>query len=313
MELRQLQAFEAVATDLHFGRAAKRLFTSQPALSEQIRRLERELGAPLFHRTSRRVELTAAGTELLAHSRVILAEVDRAAAAVRRFQDGAIGSVRFGVTPPAMPVLAPHLVAGLAETWPGIAVELVQMWLPDLHLALVEGSIDVAVTPGAAKPPRGVEICPLGREPLLVGLRSSHRLANRSYVALEELNGDVLGQPSEALFPAWLQAQHTILKAAGMSPSTSALWAADISATRWADQPEVDWILVTPSLAAPHQATRFVSLSPPEYILFSLLWPRDHEQDPSLARFLKSAMAAELPSGWAKPIDVETPAIQERC
>jgi DNA-binding transcriptional LysR family regulator len=205
VELRQLEAFEAVATDLHFGRAAKRLFTSQPALSEQIRRLERELGTPLFHRTSRRVELTPAGTELLARSRVILAEVHEAAAAVRRFQDGAFGSIRFGVTPPVTPVFAPHLVAVLAETSPGIAVELVQMWLPDLHSALVDGKIDVAVTPGAAQPPRGVQIRPLGREPLLVGLRASHRLANRSYVALQELNRDVLGQPSEALFPAWVQ------------------------------------------------------------------------------------------------------------
>jgi DNA-binding transcriptional LysR family regulator len=307
VELRQLQAFEAVATDLHFGRAAKRLFTSQPALSEQIRRLERELGTPLFHRTSRRVELTPAGTELLARARVILAQVDDAAAAVRRFRDGAFGSVRFGVTPPVTPVLAPHLVAVLAETSPGIAVDLVQMWLPDLHSALVEGNIDVAVTPGAAQPPRGVQIHPLGREPLLVGLRPSHRFANRSYVALDDLNGDVLGQTSEALFPAWVQAQQAVLKAAGMCPPTAALWAADLSATRWADQPEVDWVLVTPSLAAPHQTTTFVSLSPPEYIVFSLLWPRDHEHDPSLARFLKSTLAAELPTGWVKPVHADNP------
>ena len=75
MELRQLEAFVAVATELHFGRAAERLHLGAPTLSEQIRRLERELGTPLFTRTTRRVVVTSAGAELLARSKVILDEV----------------------------------------------------------------------------------------------------------------------------------------------------------------------------------------------------------------------------------------------
>ena len=296
-----MQAFEAVATDLHFGRAAKRLFTSQPALSEQIRRLEQELGTALFHRTSRRVELTPAGIELLARSRVILAEVNEAAAAVRRFHDGAAGALRLGVTPPVTPVLAPHLVAALAETAPGIAVDLRQLWLPDLHAALVEGSIDVGVTPGGAQPPTGIHSRPFACEPLMVGVRASHRLADRSSVMIEELRGDVLGLASEALFPAWVQAQHAVLRSAGIRPPTAPLLAADLSAARWVDQPEIDWILVTPSLAAPHQATTFITLSRPHHVLFSLLWRRSHESDPSLARFLETSLTVELPPGWAKP------------
>ena len=88
MELRQLEAFVAVATELHFGRAAERLHLAAPTLSELIRRLERELGAPLFTRTTRRVALTSAGTELLARSKVILEEVAAARAAVRRVAGG---------------------------------------------------------------------------------------------------------------------------------------------------------------------------------------------------------------------------------
>jgi DNA-binding transcriptional LysR family regulator len=72
VELRQLEAFVAVANELHFGRAAERLHLAAPTLSELIRRLERELGTPLFTRTTRRVALTSAGAELLARSKVIL-------------------------------------------------------------------------------------------------------------------------------------------------------------------------------------------------------------------------------------------------
>ena len=96
MELRQLEAFVAVATELHFGRAAERLHLAAPTLSELIRRLERELGTPLFTRTTRRVAMTSAGTELLARSKVILDEV----AAVRRVAAGEAGTVRLGITTP---------------------------------------------------------------------------------------------------------------------------------------------------------------------------------------------------------------------
>ena len=117
MELRQLEAFVAVATELHFGRAAERLHLAAPTLSELIRRLERELGTPLFTRTTRRVALTSAGTELLARSKVILDEVAAARAAVSRVA-GEAGTVRLGITPPVALVLAPHLTGLFAPAGP---------------------------------------------------------------------------------------------------------------------------------------------------------------------------------------------------
>ena len=88
MELRQLEAFVAAATELHFGRAADRLHIAAPTLSELIRRLERELGTPLLTRTTRRVALTSAGAELLSRSKVVLDEVAAAQAAVHRVAGG---------------------------------------------------------------------------------------------------------------------------------------------------------------------------------------------------------------------------------
>ena len=115
MELRQLEAFVAVATELHFGRAAERLHMAAPTLSELIRRLERELGTPLFTRTTRRVAMTSAGAELLARSKVILDEVAAADAAVRRVAAGEAGTVRLGITPPVVLVLAPHLIGQFSD------------------------------------------------------------------------------------------------------------------------------------------------------------------------------------------------------
>ena len=83
VELRQLEAFVAVATELHFGRAADRLHIAAPTLSDLIRRLERELGTPLFTRTPRQVAITSAGAELLTRAKVILDEVAAGIAAVK--------------------------------------------------------------------------------------------------------------------------------------------------------------------------------------------------------------------------------------
>jgi len=122
----------AVATELHFGRAAERLRIAQPTLSELVQRLERDVGTPLLTRTTRRVALTGAGFELLGRAKVILDDVAAANAAVRRVASGEAGTVRLGITPPVVPVLAPHLAAALQSRAPDITLEVRRMWQPDL-------------------------------------------------------------------------------------------------------------------------------------------------------------------------------------
>ena len=146
MELRQLEAFVAVATELHFGRAAEQLGIGQPTLSDLIRRLERELGATLLTRTTRKVGVTGAGQELLGRAKVILDEVAAAAAAVRRTAAGDTGTVRVSITPPVAPMLAPHLCDAAREHLPGVGVTVQRMWLPNLVAALADGTTDVAIT-----------------------------------------------------------------------------------------------------------------------------------------------------------------------
>ena len=298
MELRQLEAFVAVATELHFGRAAERLHLAAPTLSELIRRLERELGTPLFTRTTRRVAMTSAGAELLARSKIILDEVAAARAAVRRVAGGQAGTVRLGITPPVAPVLAPHLISLFAAEAPQVTVELHRMWLPHLTDALIADRIDVAITCGLIPAPEGTANEVFGAEPLLVGLRPDHRLAGQDKVALSDLAHDVLGTTPEDLFPAWALSQRQVLETADLSPPTIDLTDTDLAATRWADQPGVDWILLIPSLAAAHTQTVLLPVESGQLVPFTLQWNPSRAHTTAVARFVHAALTAELPAGW---------------
>jgi DNA-binding transcriptional LysR family regulator len=298
VELRQLEAFVAVANELHFGRAAEQLHLAAPTLSELIRRLERELGAPLFTRTTRRVALTSAGTDLLARSKVILDEIGAARAAVRRIADGEAGTVRLGITPPVAAVLAPHLIGRFAMQAPRVTVDVQRMWLPTLTEALVSDRIDVAITCGLIPAPEGTANEVFCAEPLLVGLRPEHRLAARPAVALADLVHDVLGNTPADLFPAWALSQRQALEAAGISPPSADLTDADLAATRWADQPGVDWILLIPSLAAAHTRTVVLPVEPPQLVPFTLQWNPSRAQTTAVARFVHATLTVELPDGW---------------
>ena len=298
VELRQLEAFVAVATELHFGRASERLHMAAPTLSELIRRLERELGTPLFTRTTRRVAMTSAGAELLARAKVILDEVAAADAAVRRVAAGEAGTVRLGITPPVAPVLAPHLVDTFTAEAPYIDVNVQRMWLPAMTDALVSGRIDVAITCGLIPAPEGIANEVFCAEPLLVGLRPGHRLTGQDTVALRDLAHDVLGLASADLFPAWALSQRQALDTAGLSPPAVDLTDTDLTAARWADQGGIAWILLIPSLRATHTATVIRPVEPAQPVPFTLQWNPSRAHTTAVARFVHAALTAKLPPGW---------------
>ncbi|HEV2633565.1 MAG TPA: LysR family transcriptional regulator [Actinocrinis sp.] len=301
MELRQLEAFAAVAAELHFGRAAERLHLGQSTLSDLIRRLERELGAPLFTRTTRRVTLTSAGAELQTRAKVILEEVAAATAAVRRVAGGEGGTVRVGISPPVAPMLAPYLREVFADQVPGVEVQLERMWLPSLTGAVADGTVDMAITCGIIPEPAGIVGEVFAAEPLLVGLRPGHRLAGRDGVRLADLAEDVFGRTRPGLFPAWALCQRQALETAGVEPRVSIdLEDTDLAATRWHEQPEIDWIMLIGSLTAAHAGTTTV-IRPVEPLLpvpFTLHWSPERAQTNAVARFVHTALTADLPPGW---------------
>ena len=298
VELRQLEAFVAVATELHFGHAAHKMHMGQPTLSDLIKRLERELGTPLLARTTRRVSLTGAGVELLTRSKVILEEVNAATAAVRRIAEGISGTVHVGMTPPAAPVLGPHLRDAFAAEAPDVTIDLERMWLPTLTRAVIDGTVDVAITCGLIPEPDGIVGEVFCAEPLFVAVRTNHRLASRPSIALVELAHDVLGTSGDGLFPAWALAQRQALNDAGIAPRSIELEDTDLGAARWTAQDDVDWIMTIQSLTAGHRDDVILPVDPEVLVPFTLQWNPDLASTAAVARFVHTALTAQPPPGW---------------
>jgi len=189
VEFRDLRYFAAVAEELHFGRAAARLYITQPGLSQAIARMERVLEVQLLRRTRNTVELTEAGVELLNRGRRLLADLDGTVARVRMAGRGEAGLVRIGVAHLAEPLAAPALAAFQADH-PSVVVDRSAMVSDRLLEQLAEGRLHAAVIHRVPTLPSTDEITSealrRGRLAVLVGQAS--RLASRPIVTLSELS-----------------------------------------------------------------------------------------------------------------------------
>ncbi len=186
MELRHLRYFVAVAEELHFGRAAKRLYIAQPPLSQQIQQLEEELGVSLFKRTNRSVELTNAGQAFLDEAYKILAHVEQAKLLALRTARGELGKLALGFVSSAAFELLPHLLSAYREQHPQIHVSLHEMEKDEQIAALFARQIQV----GLLRPP--VDSSELYseiilREPLLLALPAQHPLVSKAQISILDL------------------------------------------------------------------------------------------------------------------------------
>lgn len=190
MELRHLRYFRAVAEDLHFGRAAERLHIAQPPLSQQIRQLERELDVALFTRSTRRVELTPAGSAYLKRAIAVLDEVEDAGQQARRIAAGTEGHLSIGCVGSATYSILPRLVRVLRDELPLVDISIRGEMLAPAQLdALRAGDIDVALL----RPPisdGAIRAEVLRRDRLIAALPAEHPLTQRSTVALGDLRDE---------------------------------------------------------------------------------------------------------------------------
>lgn len=216
MHLRRLQYFTAVADELHFGRAARRLHIAQPALTQQIRQLEKEIGTELFHRTTRRVELTPAGTAYLHHARRALTELEHGASAATRAVAGETGRLSLGFAGSTTYELLPRLVRSFRSQYPSVRLEIHNELLTSAQIAaLADHTIDV----GFLRPP--VPGADLGLEhvrdeSLIAALPEGHRLAGRRNLDLA-----LLADEGFVLYPHGASTSLGIISAcnaAGFSP-----------------------------------------------------------------------------------------------
>ena len=188
MELRHLRYFVAVAEELHFGRAARRLHISQPPLSAQIRDLEHELGVELFTRSHHKVELTDAGRQLLARARDVVLRAGDLAAEAASVARGASGFVSVGYTTTAAYCFLPHWLELVRERLPRVAVRLEEMPSPTQAPLLDDQRIDLGLA-CLPVPVHGALAQPLVSERICVAIPAQHPLSKRQRLRLAELRG----------------------------------------------------------------------------------------------------------------------------
>jgi DNA-binding transcriptional LysR family regulator len=189
IELRHLRYFVAVAEDLHFGHAAKRLHISQPPLSQQIRQLEELVGHALFQRTSRTVKLTAVGAALLERTRRTLLRIEEDLDFVRRVGRGETGSLRVGFIGSGMLTRLPAILGEYRRLYPDVELRLREFYTSSLIEALRDGSVDVAFLRDGG-PIEDLCVDSVLEESFVAVVPQHHRLAKHSSIRAAQLKDE---------------------------------------------------------------------------------------------------------------------------
>jgi len=221
VELRHLRAFLAVAEELHFGKAARRLHIAQPAVSQLIRALEAEFGVTLFERTSRRVALTSAGHLLVADGRDLLARFDQIGERMAHIRAGDSGDVRLGTVPALPPDLLPNLLTEWRRQLPDVHV--VARSLPSgmtAMAALDSADVDIALVRGQVSEP-GVSAIEVVREPVGVALAASDELAGRQALTAADLDGRTIATFQRSADPTEFDRLFDLLRQSGLRSHTT--------------------------------------------------------------------------------------------
>ncbi|MGA5193110.1 LysR family transcriptional regulator [Streptomyces exfoliatus] len=287
---RKLRYFVAVAEELHFSRAAARLFVTQQSLSKQIRELEDDVGVELLHRTTRSVELTQAGEALLTAAREALSVIEAGVEAARIAGRGEAGTLKLGFLVGAALELTAPILSEFGRRHPGIRLELREYGFADPSGGLADGWADVALVrlPLSAA---DVESDPLFVEPLVAALPAGHRLAGRPVLTVEELVAEplVVGRSADR---AWQRYWTLDAYRGGAAPRL---------VTETSSQTE-EVLMIAAGLAvavtvaglerfAPHQGVRYVPLDGVAGSTLSVAWRRGH-RTPAVDRFV--AVAKEV-------------------
>lgn len=188
MELRHLRYFITVAEELNFSKAALKLYTAQPSLSQQIKDLEEDVGVKLLHRTKRKVELTEEGAVFLEQARLTLAQADKAVAMARQVSQAKQQMLRIGFVPVAEMKIFPYVLPNLRVQNPDLKIELLSMNNHDQMKAIKKGELDITFTRHNFNSDE-IESQFVLREPLIFILPKDHPLAKYERIPVKALNG----------------------------------------------------------------------------------------------------------------------------
>ena len=216
MELRQLRYFVILAEELHFGRAAAREHIVQSALSQQLQRLERELGVLLIERTTHHVQLSPAGAAFLIEARQILAHVDRAAVAAQRAARST-PSLRVGIVDASYDSM-PLILHAIQQRFPDLEIHQVEAGVPEQFQRLMDGRLDIGLGRASLAPPTvASELFRL--DPLGVLVAEEHRFAELSVVPVASLAAEPLLLAEEERAPEFNQFVIELCRSVGFAPT----------------------------------------------------------------------------------------------
>jgi DNA-binding transcriptional LysR family regulator len=299
-DLRLLRYFVAVAEELNFTRAAERLHIAQQPLSAAVRRFEAQLGVELFHRTTRRVELSDAGRSLLEPARAALRAADDALAAARAAGQGIAGELTLGLSSGARYGLEP-LFAALAERHPALHLHTRQDSAAPLIADLREGRLDVAVTFGA-QIPADLEHERLKDEPVVLAVADTHPLADRDRVALGELRDETFALDVPGANPDYDNAVIDACRRSGFEPRTRA---SSVFHDAWEGAVHSEGcvgLTVRTALHAAHRELRLIALEEPLTLPLDLVW---RDATGTLRRPLQAVVSTardvRRAQGWSQP------------
>lgn len=218
MELRRVRYFLAVAEELHFRRAAQRLHLAQPALSQQVRKLELELGVDLFHRNKRTVALTTAGTAFLPEARRLLRQAEQATRTAQEAREGARGNLRVGHLPDFLPSMLPRVFARFGVTHPGVHISPETTSMRRAIDDVQGGRLDVAVV-GLPAPVGELDVTSLGVEGTVAAIADRHPLSGRPSIPLQRLESDHIVLLPRATNPTFFDGLAAAFRSSGIAPT----------------------------------------------------------------------------------------------
>jgi DNA-binding transcriptional LysR family regulator len=287
-ELRHLRYFVAVAEELNFSRAARRLQTAQPPLSVAIRQLETELGTDLFERSSREVKLTEAGRVLLEGARRTLVEADRAVTSARRAGAGELGALRVGFSWSARFETLPAIGRALRQQHPDVELLTEEMWNARMTPALRAGTIDVAISL-CAEISSELAYEQIREESVIALLAAGHPLAGEQAVALSSLAEEEFVLFPRELAPRLYDTLVGLCRRAGFEPTPrKESFHTDWELRVLADVPGVTLVPRSVARFLPRGVVAVPLSEPDERLETSLMW-RPDDASPTVSAFLKIA------------------------
>src|SRR6204780_2887153 len=221
MELRQIRSFLSIAETLHFGRSAELIHLSQPALSLQIRALEEEVGVRLFERNRRKTTLTAAGAAFRDDAAAALSQLDQAIRRARQAASGKLGLLRIGFVSTAGIEIVPDIVCQFRKSNPDVKLYLRNILTAQQEQMLETGALDIGFLRMPVGEDSALDVVTVHREPFVLVVPSSHKLAKRKRVRLREVAGQDFVRYERTYAPGFHDLVDGIFRDAGIAPNVS--------------------------------------------------------------------------------------------